>query len=252
MLEVENLTVRAGGVTIVEDVCLSLEPGDWLTLVGPNGAGKSTIINAISQCVPYTGRIKFEGRDIRRFKPAQLARRLGVLAQGNAVGYAFTAEEIVRLGRYAYNASLFSSGSDEDDEFVERALELTGMAAQRGQSALTLSGGELQRTFLAQVFAQNPNVLLLDEPTNHLDLMYQKQIFEMIEGWLREPQRAVLSVIHDLSLARAYGTKAILLDRGRIKSAGDMRYVFAPDNLNGVYAMNVYEWMRAVSNQWRE
>ena len=71
---------------------------------------------------------------------------------------------------------------------------------------LTLSGGELQRTFLAQVLAQDPKLLLLDEPTNHLDLIYQKQIFALIGSWLREPGRAVVSVVHDLSLARSFGT----------------------------------------------
>ncbi|MFQ9449137.1 MAG: ATP-binding cassette domain-containing protein [Christensenellales bacterium] len=79
----------------------------------------------------------------------------------------------------------------------------------RRASVLTLSGGELQRTFLAQVFAQNPQILILDEPANHLDLIYQKHIFSLIETWLRQPGRAVVSVVHDLSLARKYGTHAV-------------------------------------------
>ena len=104
---------------------------------------------------------------------------------------------------------------------VELALEKTGMTAQRRQSVLTLSGGELQRTFLAQVFAQDPKYLLLDEPTNHLDLIYQRQVFALIKEWLAQGDRAVISVVHDLSLAKKYGTRALLLDHGCMAAIGD-------------------------------
>ena len=102
---------------------------------------------------------------------------------------------------------------------MERALEMTGLTDLRQASMLTLSGGETQRAFLAQVFAQDPRVLILDEPANHLDLNYQQQIFSLIQAWLRQPGRAVLSVVHDLSLARRYGTHAVLMHRGMIWGA---------------------------------
>ena len=115
---------------------------------------------------------------------------------------------------------------------------------------LTLSGGELQRTFLAQVFAQNPQVLILDEPANHLDLIYQKHIFSLVKDWLKEPGRAVLSVVHDLSLARRYGTHALLLHGGKCIAQGRMREVLTPENLDKVYGMDVYKWMRELLGQW--
>jgi len=115
---------------------------------------------------------------------------------------------------------------------------------------LTLSGGELQRTFLAQLFAQNPAVLILDEPTNHLDLVYQKQIFVLISEWLKSPGRAVVSVVHDLSLALKYGTSAMILDRGTVASAGKPREVMSRENLKRVYGMDVHEWMRDMLAQW--
>ena len=116
---------------------------------------------------------------------------------------------------------------------------------------LTLSGGETQRVFLAQVLAQNPQILVLDEPANHLDLNYQQQIFSLIQEWLKEPGRAVLSVVHDLSLARKYGTHAILMDHGKSISQGIISDVMTPDNLQQVYGMNVYEWMREMLSQWQ-
>ena len=117
---------------------------------------------------------------------------------------------------------------------------------------LTLSGGEMQRVFLAQVFAQNPQVLILDEPANHLDLKYQQHIFSLIQEWLKQPGRAVLSVVHDLSLARRYGTHAILLDHGKTVSQGTISDVMTPENLKQVYGMDVYAWMRDMLSQWQD
>jgi len=251
MLDIQGLTVRYGPLTIADDIRFTVEPGQWLMIVGPNGAGKSTIINAISQGVPYTGTVSFDGCDVAKKRPAELARDIGVLTQNHFVGYSFTVEEVVRLGRYAYAPGVFSTKRDKGEQLVEEALEKTGLQGIRKQSVLTLSGGELQRTFLAQVFAQNPRLLLLDEPTNHLDLVYQQQVFGLIREWLREPGRAVISVVHDLSLARAYGTHALLLNHGKVVTSGKVTEVLSPENLNSVYGMDVYEWMRNMFAQWQ-
>ncbi len=251
MLEIRGLTVRYGNLTIVDNISFSLQANEWLMIVGPNGAGKSTIVNAITQGVPYTGEVLLRGTDISRSKPAWLARNVGVLTQSHHVGYSFTVEEVVRLGRYSYSSGIFSSPSDEDNDMVEKALSLTGMLPFRAQSMLTLSGGELQRAFLAQVFAQDPGLLILAAPENHLDLVYQKQVFELIRDWAKSAGRAVISVVHDLNLARTYGTNAILLNKGRIVSSGSIGEALACQNLERVYAMNVQQWMRDLLIQWQ-
>ncbi len=251
MLTVDNVTVRYDRHTVVENLSFRLEEGQWLMLIGPNGAGKSSLIGAIAQGVPYTGRIALEGRDVRTCKPAQLARRIGVLSQQHSVGYAYTVEEVVTLGRYAYSAGFLSGRDDEGPAKVEQALDITGMRALRHASMLTLSGGEIQRAFLAQVFAQDPSILILDEPANHLDLVYQKHIFSLIGDWLKQPGRAVLSVVHDLSLARRYGSHAVLMQEGRCVARGPMDDVLTPDNLQRVYGMDVNQWMRELLAQWQ-
>ncbi|MCR5611471.1 MAG: ABC transporter ATP-binding protein [Clostridiales bacterium] len=251
MLQVEHLRVQYGALAAVNDLSFSVSEGQWLMIVGPNGAGKSTILNAISQGVPYTGTIRYEGEDLKKTDAATRARRIGMLSQNHYVGYAFSVEEVVRLGRYAHRSRLFSVHKEEDEAAVEEALECTGLKDLRRQSVLTLSGGELQRTFLAQVFAQSPQLLLLDEPTNHLDLVYQKQIFALISEWLKTPGRAVVSVVHDLSLARAYGTQILLLHHGKPAAFGDTRDVMRPEVLNAVYDMDVAAWMRSMLSQWQ-
>ena len=250
MMEVRGLTVRYGAFTIVDGLSFHVREGEWLMIVGPNGAGKSTVLGAVTQAVPYTGSVLLDGENVKKMKPAQRARKMGVLMQKNFAGYAFTVEEVVRLGRYAYAPGVLSGHGAEDTEAVEEALKRTGLTAQRGQSVLTLSGGELQRTFLAQVLAQRPRLLLLDEPTNHLDLVYQKQVFELVGEWLRTPGRAVVSVVHDLSLAKAFGTRALLLDHGKTAATGPVGEVLCPEKLDGVYNMDVSAWMRKMLGQW--
>ena len=250
MLEVKDLSVRYGELTIVDRLSFAVEEGQWLMIVGPNGAGKSTALNAVTRGVDYTGQVLFEGEDVRRKKPAELARCMGVLMQSHAVAYSFSVEGVVALGRYAYSSGFLAGHGAGDTDAVETALALTGLTEQRAQSVLTLSGGELQRTFLAQLFAQDPKLLLLDEPTNHLDLIYQKQVFSMIEQWLKTPGRAVVSVVHDLSLAKAYGTRALLMDHGKTVAQGSVDEVLTGENLDPVYRMDVGAWMRQMLSQW--
>ena len=111
MLKVENMSVAYGDLTILDGVSFDLKAGEWLMIVGPNGAGKSTLINGIIGGAFATGSVWFEDRDVRTMKSHELARNIGVLAQNHFMGYAFTVEEVVRLGRYAYAPSLFSRHS---------------------------------------------------------------------------------------------------------------------------------------------
>ncbi len=252
MLEVNNLTVRYGKLTIVDDVSFSVPEGAWLMIVGPNGAGKSTVLNAVAQSAPYMGDVLLGGADAKKLPARERAKRLGMLMQTHAVGYGFTVEEVVRLGRYAYARGAGKGVAGDDDAAVNRALARAGLAGLRAQSVLTLSGGELQRTFLAQALAQDPAVLLLDEPVNHLDLAYQRDTFDLMREWLKAPGRALVSVVHDLSLALAFGTAALLLNRGRVVALGAPRDVLTRENLGRVYGLDVHGWMRSMLAQWEE
>ena len=89
MLDVDNLIVRYGEAVILENLTFSLEEGEWLMIVGPNGAGKSTTISAITQSVPYTGTVRFEGEDLRTKKSMEVAQCIGVLMQKHSAEFAF-------------------------------------------------------------------------------------------------------------------------------------------------------------------
>ncbi|MDR0813283.1 MAG: ABC transporter ATP-binding protein [Oscillospiraceae bacterium] len=242
MLKAENIKVEYFGRAIADSVSFEAAPGERIMIVGPNGAGKSTVVRAITGAVPYSGKITLGEQDLRKMKAVQTARKIGVLTQNNFVGYAFSVEEVVRLGRYAYR--------DTNSLAVDEALARVGLSDIRGQSVLTLSGGELQRTFLAQVFAQNPEILILDEPTNHLDITYQKRIFELLDEWLEIPGKTLIAVVHDLSLAKIYGTRVLLMNNGKIVADGKPEEALSPENLTAVYGMDVGEYMKTLLGVW--
>lgn len=250
MLEIKNLNVKYGERTVINDMSFSVEEGHWLMITGPNGSGKSTLLKAISQALPYAGEVLLDGRSVKEMKPLLRARKIGILSQNHFVSYDFTVQEIVELGRYAYGRKFLNSKNEEDREAVEKSLRATGLFELRNKTIGQLSGGEVQRVFLAQVFSQDPRVLLLDEPTNHLDLTYVKQIFELIEEWLKTPGRMVISAVHDLSLAKTFGTEALLINHGEKISEGAADRVLSGEKLNQVYKTDVAGWMKEMYAKW--
>lgn len=249
ILDVNDISVFLSNLNLVKHVSFHVREQDRLMIVGPNGAGKSTLIHAITQGINYEGTVLYEQVNLSKMKSKDMAKKIGVLSQKNDVNYSFTVEEIVSLGRYAYSKDFFSKSSD-DKKYIDEALEMTGLTEKRHQSVLTLSGGEIQRTFLAQLFAQDPKLLILDEPTNHLDIQYQKQIFSLIDSWVSKKNRAVVAVVHDLSLASYFGNKFLLLDQGSVVGYGKKEDVFTSRNLDHSYQMEVYKWMQTLYQQW--
>ncbi len=251
MLTIKDVSVAYGEKRVLDHVSLSINEGQWWMLTGPNGAGKSTLVAAVAQGMKYEGDIFIGNQNAKDFRPSALARQIGVLSQLHEMNYAYTVEEVVSLGRYAYAGGVFGNRDEGGKDAVDRAISDAGLDSLRGRSMLSLSGGERQRAFLAQVFAQDPKYMLLDEPVNHLDLNYQKQLFSLIGDWLKTPGRAVLSVVHDLSLARRFGTHCALLHEGTCVASGAAGDVLTKDNLKNVYGMDVYEWMRDTLGQWQ-
>lgn len=250
MLQVKELSVKFGDYTLLSNVSFSLEKGCWLMVAGPNGAGKSTLIHALAGTIPYKGDIHFLGKPQKSLTPRKQAKIVGVLSQHHSVNYSFTVEEVVRLGRYCHTPKLSFSANNQDDRKVVEALKMTDIWELRHHSVLRLSGGELQRVFLAQVFAQEPSILLLDEPTNHLDIGYQSKLFPLIQQWLEQGERAVLSVVHDLGLARCFGNQALLLNNGQILACGKKEQVFSSKHLEQAYGIPVEKWMQKIYEPW--
>jgi len=250
MLEVQELSVRINGRTIVDNVSFSVEENDFFMLIGPNGAGKSTLIKAIMRIYGYTGCVFLNGRDVATIRPRQMASMVGVLAQEHKPQFPHTVYEVVSLGRYARMRGIFGILDREDKAKIEEALVLTGLDGMARQSVLELSGGELQRVYLAQLLAQDPCLLILDEPANHLDIKYQIAMFDLIGKWSKTPGKAALAVVHDLNTAFCYGTRALLMNDGKVYARGTVDQVLTRENLKAVYSVDVAKWMADLMKHW--
>ena len=249
MLEVKNLSCGYNGKDIVKDMSFSAADGEILSITGPNGCGKTTLMRALSGIIPYhSGTAVINGVEIASLDRLSLSRRIALLSQHGAGGeYAdFTVFDTVMLGRYA---RLKGSISKADKEMTEYCLERTGTADLRNEFISRLSGGQLQRVFLARAFAQEPDIILLDEPANHLDLRHRLKLIEMLREWAGD-RRSVIGIFHDLSLAAALSDRIMLMNEGKNILCGTPSEVCRSSELSKVYGFDVAGFMRESQKMW--
>jgi len=237
------VTLRATAVSVIIDarpildsVSLDIHSGEVLALVGPNGAGKSTMLGVLSgDLKPSSGSVQLDGRDLSSFSHLELARRRSVLTQENQVSFAFTAAEVVEMGRSPW---LKTPQLAEDDEAIAAALAAADVVHLASRQYSSLSGGEKARVSLARVLAQRTGVVFLDEPTAALDLRHQEEVMRCAAE-LAASGRAVVVVVHDLSLAAAYANRVALISDGQLDAVGTPAEVFTADRIERVYGLTV-------------
>ena len=199
-------------------------------MVGPNGAGKSTFLHALAGDGRMTsGEVCVEGRTLRRWKPAELARRRAVLPQHTMLAFPFTARQVVMMGRHPW-----ASRPADDEAAVTEALRRAGVEDLADRSFPSLSGGEAALVCLARALAQETPVLLVDEPTASLDVSHATQSMAVLRD-LADAGRAVLCVVHDLNLAAAYADRVAVMAAGRLAAVGPPSVVLTAELLSAVY-----------------
>jgi iron complex transport system ATP-binding protein len=233
MLRVERVGIQASSRWLVRDVSFTLERGEVLAILGPNGAGKSTLLAALAgDITPAEGRILLGERPLASYKAIDLAQRRAVLPQQTFVQFAFTAREIVEMGRAAIDPERV------DRAVIDRVLRETEAYDMQHRVFPTLSVGEQSRVSLARVLAQETPVLLLDEPTAALDLRHQQLVMELARQ-MAERGAALAVVLHDLNLASAYADRILLLREGRLASLGSPRETLTEPLLSDIFGCRV-------------
>ncbi|MEV8020261.1 ABC transporter ATP-binding protein [Streptomyces sp. NPDC086554] len=239
-LAAEDVTVAYDGVDVVHDAAVSLRPGEVTALAGPNGSGKSTLLRALARLQSArTGTLTFDGgTDGLALTSRQFARHVALLTQARPTPSGLTVRDVVEFGRYPYRGR-WGRADPEGPDAVDRALRMTGVEDLAGRGADQLSGGQLQRVWLASCLAQETGVLLLDEPTTYLDLRYQVELLDLIRDLADDHAIAVGVVLHDLDQAAAVADRIALLHAGRIIADGAPEDVLTPERLTDTYGIRI-------------
>ena len=232
----QNLTGGYNLTPVVENLNLTLENGEWLSLVGANGSGKSTFLKLVSRILqPQSGLVLLDGKSIHQTPPDEVARQLAILPQQPEVPMGLTVYQLVSLGRNPHLNWWEWELKTEDRQWVERALDETELQEFRDRPVSQLSGGERQRAFLALALAQNPKVLLLDEPTTYLDIHYQLQLLELLKRLNLEQGLTIITVLHEINLAARYSDRIAFLKQGHLFAVGAPEIVLTPETLAEVF-----------------
>ncbi|KKO46701.1 ABC transporter [Arsukibacterium ikkense] len=233
LLRLNQASLSIAGQTIVAPVSFSASKGDFIGIIGPNGAGKSSLLKLINGTQPLSsGDILLQQRPLHKLSSRQRACKIASVSQVSPPVFALTVYQVAAMGLLPHKG-WFDGNTSVDEQQIALALRQLGLQDKTKALVETLSGGELQRLYLARALVQQAELLLLDEPTNHLDVLYQHQILQLSRGL----GKTVLACLHDLNLAARYCNKIALLHQGQLLAFGSPEQVLTSEQLSRVFQL---------------
>jgi iron complex transport system ATP-binding protein len=253
LLSIEELTVSFASagrqIVALRDVSLAIEAGEVLGLVGPNGSGKTTLVRAVTGVVkPVSGTARLGALSVGALSPREIAKHIAVVPQNPSLPPAFSALEYVLMGRTPHLRLLQNEGPS-DLAAAGRAMSATDTWQFADRLLGALSGGERQRVVVARALAQDTPILLLDDPTAHLDIGHQASVLRLVRDAARNDGKAVLAVVHDLTLAAKYCDRLVMLRNGSVVASGTAEEVLIASLLHKVYGSAVDVFPHPVSGR---
>jgi len=240
-IHMRGVSVDLRNVTILRDVNLTIESGEFWGIAGPNGSGKTTMIRILAGFVlPSQGEVCVLGKPLEDWKLTALRKRVGYLPQRLSFdeGIPISAMEVILMGRTGKRGMLRRL-SGKDYEMARSCAAELGIAALLDRPVGSLSGGEHQLVQLARALAQEPKLILLDEPTANLDINHQMETLDLIKELCSQQGLVAVAALHDLNLAAQYCNRLVILSEGRIYAEGSPREVITTENIREVYGAEV-------------
>ena len=178
---------------------------------------------------------KNKGKDISQVKLKDFARQVAIVHQYNTAPADISVEKLVAFGRTPYHSFGSLSNSEEDEEKIKRALEITNTEKLKDKAVTQLSGGQKQRVWIAMALAQDTKILFLDEPTTYLDIRYQLQILKLVRKLNEEYGMTVIMVLHDINQSLYYSDEIVAMKDGRITAQGKPEEIITSELIKNVY-----------------
>jgi iron complex transport system ATP-binding protein len=221
---------------VLEEVSLTVAPGEIVGLIGPNGAGKSTLLKTFAGILlPQRGSVELAGRPLRHLRARDRAKRLGFVPQEAVCHWPLPGRRVVELGRLPFG----EAAGPGDADAIAQAIEAMDVGGILDRPANALSGGELRRLLLARALAGTPEFLLLDEPTAGLDPFHQHHLLEILRR-LASGGCGIVVTLHDLSHAARSCDRLVLLKQGRVAASGTPGDVLSPERLRDCFGIDAY------------
>ncbi len=252
MIKIENVCVNYNKVQALNNINLNLHNGQNLSIIGPNGCGKTTLLKCICNNIDFKGNIYIDNKNIKSLKRKELAKKVGMLSQLMSISFNYSVFDTVLMGRYVHQDKFLINNSKKDIDIVKKSLETVGLLEYKNRYISNLSGGQLQRVFLARLIAQNPDIILLDEPTNHLDFKYQIELIQFLKEWAIKENKTIIGVIHDINLAMLLTDNILILQNGNIKCFDKSENILKSNILNEVYNINIKDYMINSLKKWEK
>lgn len=237
MIDLAGVNKAYQGKSVVDNINLTIQEQQLTAFIGPNGAGKSTLLSLVSRLVPKdTGEIYLDHNEVRTWKSNELAKKLAILRQSNELNLQITVRELVEFGRFPYTKGRLTQ---EDHQLVKEALKHLGLTKLTDQFVHTLSGGQLQRAYIAMVLAQDTDYILLDEPLNNLDMNFAVQIMQILKKLVTELGKTVVIVLHDINFAASYADEIVAMKEGQLFTQGKTNEIIQKAVLDELYEMDI-------------
>lgn len=250
MLQANNISCAYGKEIVLEQASFTVEKGETLCIIGANGSGKTTLLHALMGLHKTSGQIQICEKSIGALSSKDRAKEMALLSQHSSIEFPYTIWDTVALGRYCHKKNCFAPLSGEEKNLIDQCIQDVGLWNERESMISSLSGGQLQRVYLARTFAQNPRIILLDEPTNHLDLKVQLDLFHRLKTWVGEENRCVIGVFHDLNFVRQFADKVLLLHKGHTLAYGSVEDVMTREHLQTAFHIDVWDYMETSYGKW--